>query len=449
MRCVLVLLLSWPCHPAGALSLSELEGEIDAGLAIQIAEVEVDRAGYVLAERKSERGLKVLSNVALSDNVEPSDVGGTRAFRALSAQLGFRYPLLGSRWREEVAELGAATEAAVAEIRRDIAFQQALLTLRLSYLDYWLAERKAALSADILRREPEAGRTLEQRRDAGLLLESDRRELMTAFALARRNQATARTTADHALARVNLTGRSRVPFRAEFPKLPAACHDAAAFPAAIADAHPEIAVFKTIAEAKADHVYFSATAPIESGVNVTQSVVYESTDQSGYGTVLSFDVRMPLDLAGVLRAIRDEAAAARIRAGLELELRRRELSAEALRTLGAYEARLAQNAFIREREAAVEEAIRERGLRAAAALPGDAYEKLEQAHIDMYRVALKAAAAQAGLAIEEARLLAFAPHGCDVRSPAARPARASTRLKDRRPRFDHVGFVPPSPRTLP
>ena len=444
MRCVLVLLFLWPCHPAGALSLSELEGEIDAGLAVRIAEVEVDRAGYLLAERKSERGLKVLSNVALSDNVEPSDVGGTRAFRALSAQLGFRYPLLGSRWREEVAELGAATEAAVAEIRRDIALRQALLSLRISYLDYWLAERKAALSADILGREPEAGRTLEQRRDAGLLLESDRRELMSAFALARRNQAGARTTTDNALSRINLlTGGSRAPFRAKFPKLPAACHDAAAFPAAIADTHPEIAVLKTIAEAKADRVYFAATAPIESGVNVAQSVVYESTDQTGYGTVLSFDVRMPLDFTGASRAIRDQAAAARIKAGLELELRRRELGAQALRTLGAYEARLAQIAFIREREAAAEEAIRERGLRAAAGLPGDVYEKLEQAHIETYRVALKAAAAQAGVAIEEARLLTFAPYGCSGR-PAPRP-----RLKDRRPRVDHAGFVPPTPRIPP
>ncbi|MGH8568530.1 MAG: TolC family protein, partial [Gammaproteobacteria bacterium] len=340
MRCVLVLLLLCPCHPAGAASLSELEGEIDAGLAIQIAEAEVDRAGHVLAERRSERGLKVLGNMALSDNVEPSDVGGTRAFRALSAQLGFRYPLLGSRWREEVAELGAATEAAVAEMRRDIAWQQALLSLRISYLDYWLAERKAALSTEVLVREPDARRTLEQRRGAGLLLESDRRELMSTFALARRNQARARTSADDALARLNLlTGRSRAPFRAEFPKLPAACHDAAAFPAAIADAHPEIAVLKIIAEAKADHVYFAATAPIESGVNVAQSVVYESTDQTGYGTVLSFDVRMPLDFTGASRAIRDQAAAARIKAGLELELRRRELGVAVLRTLGAYETR--------------------------------------------------------------------------------------------------------------
>ncbi|MGQ0593619.1 MAG: TolC family protein [Gammaproteobacteria bacterium] len=444
MRCILVLLLLCPCHPAGALSLSELEGEIDAGLAIRIAEVEVDRAGHVLAGRKSERGFKVLSNVALSDNVEPSDVGGTRAFRALSAQLGFRYPLLGSRWREEVAELGAATEAAVAEIRRDVALRQALLSLRLSYLDYWLAERKAALSAEVLRREPEARRTLDQRRDAGLLLESDRRELMTAFALARRNQARARTTADDALARVNLlTGRSRVPFPAEFPKLPAACHDAAAFPAVITDTHPELAVLKAIAEAKADRVNFAASAPIESGVNLAQSVVYESTDQSGYGTVLSFDMRMPLDFVGASRAIRDQAAAARIKAGLELELRHRELGAEALRTLGAYEARQAQIAFLREREAAAEEAVRERDLRAAAGLPGDVYEKLEQARIEEYRVALKAAAAQAGLAIEETRLLALAPQGCGAR--LAHPPRG---LKDRRPRVDHSAFVPPLQRTI-
>ncbi|MGH8479239.1 MAG: TolC family protein [Gammaproteobacteria bacterium] len=359
--------------------------------------------------------------------------------------------MLGSRWREEVAELGAATEAAVAEIRRDIALRQVLLALRLSYLDYWLAERKATLSAGIQRHEPEARRTLEQRRDAGLLLESDRRELMTAFALARRNQARASTTAEDALARLNLlTGGSRGRFPAEFPKLPAACHDAAAFPAAIAETHPEIAVLKAIAEAKADRVYFAATAPIESGVNVAQSVVYESTDQTGYGTVLSFDVRMPLDFTGASRAIRDQAAAARIKAGLELELRHRELSAEARRTLGAYEARLAQIAFIREREAAAEEAVRERGLRAAAGLPGDVLEKLEQAHVEQYRVALKAAAAQAGLAIEEARLLAFTPHGCGVRSPTApRPARVSPRLKDQRPRVDPVGFVPTSPRTLP
>ena len=305
----------------------------------------VNHAGHVLAERKSERGLKVLSNVALSDNVEPSDVGGTRAFRAVSAQLGFRYPLLGSRWREEVAELGAGDGGRRGgDPPADIALRQALLSLRLSYLDYWLAERKAALSAEVLRREPEARRTLDQRRDAGLLLESDRRELMSAFALARRNEAGARTTADDALARVNLlTGRSRVPFPGRVPEAFAGrLPRCGRVPLRITDTHPELAVLKAIAEAKAGRVNFAATAPIESGVTLAQSVVYESTIGAGYGTVLSFDMRMPLDFAGASRAIRDQAAAARIKAGLELELHARELGAEALRTLGAYEAREAQ-----------------------------------------------------------------------------------------------------------
>ncbi len=442
MRWVLVLLLAWvlmlgcPGGEAAAVSLSELESEIDASFAVRIAEAEIDRAAALLAERRSERGFKLLSNLALSDNVEPSDVGGTRAFRALSAQLGFRYPLLGSRWREQVAELGAATESAVAEIRRDLAVRQVLFALRQSYLDYWLEGQKAMLSANLLRREAEVRSILDERRAAGLLLESDRRELLSAFALARRDAARARARAEDALARINLlTGGSRAPFPAELPKLPAACHDPAAIPEAIAATHPELAVLKTIAEAKADTVHFAATAPIESGVNIAQSVVHESTDQTGYGTVLSFDLRMPLDFAGTSRAIRDQAAAARIKAGLELELRRRELGAAALRALGAYEARLAQIAFLREREAAAQEAVRERDLRAKAELPADVFEKLAMARVEEYRVARKLAAAEAGVAIEEARLLAFTSEGC-----AGLPAAG---LKDRRARVDPLGFVPP------
>lgn len=413
LQAFLLVLLTLLAGVAVAVPLGELEKYLGDALVVQIAEVEVERNQALVEQRKAEHGLKVYGNTGVIHSFEIVDVGRTRSFEALSAQLGLRYPLFGSLLREKLAILGAQADVAVSTARRELAKGQVLLVLRRRYIDYWAQQKTIGLSKAFLELEDTARKVFGQRRDAGLLLEADRREFLTAFALARRNLANANAAGGDDLSAINLiTNRNSEGFIAAYPELPAPCLQREELSRVVEQYHPELAALRAITYAKGDRLNFERSMPIESGVNVAQTALYDlSATETGYSTMIGLDFRMPLDFNGTVRAAEDQATAALSKARLELDLRARELKGEATQLLRTYQAQQENLRFANERLAAADETVRERALRAVK-LPGDVLEKRQQARFEHYKVAIDAVDADAQRLENQARLLVFAPTGC-------------------------------------
>ncbi len=311
--------------------LHELEASVTDALAVQIAEAELARAQGLVQQRRAEVGVEVFGSGGIADNVEVKDVDQTRSFQALSGTLGLRYPLLGSRLREQLALLGAQTELKVADARRGLARMEVLRILRQRFIAYWRHQRRIALSRAFSGRERDVGDLLFKRQQKGLVLEADRLEFMTAFAGARREEAKSEAVRRHARATLELLTNQRLAeFVADYPLMPQPCLEEGALRLKLWESNPELAALRHILEAKGHPLNFNHLAGIESGVNLGESFLHDfSGGDTGHATVLSVDLRMPLDFLGASRSARDQAAAILSKARLELELRMRELEGEA------------------------------------------------------------------------------------------------------------------------
>jgi hypothetical protein len=160
------------CRQPQAYTLRALEARITDALAVQVAEAELARSQGVVGQTARRDGA-VYGSGGIADSVEVVDVGRTRSFQALTGSLGLRYPLFGSRLREELALLGAQTELKVAGTRRELAHREVLRVLRQQFVSYWKHQRRIALSQAFAEQEREIGDFLFKRQQKGLLLEAD------------------------------------------------------------------------------------------------------------------------------------------------------------------------------------------------------------------------------------------------------------------------------------
>lgn len=208
-----------------------------------------------------------------------------------------------------------------------------------------------------------------------------------------------------------LTKQDLESFAAEFPKLPVPCLNDRQLARAIVD-HPEMQLYRRIVSEKADGLQFAGHRSIESGLSISQDIYRQfPNDENGYNTYVGVDVRMPIDFLDTDRSYRDQASAALTKARLELDLRGRELRAQASQFLNSYRARRENLRFAAKRLLAAEEAVRERRLRAQH-LPADVLEKLQQARLAYYHAASDAIEAEASLLDGRAHVLAVVPEGC-------------------------------------
>lgn len=399
-----------------------------------IAEAEVQRSQAVRNQRDAEQGWKFLGGAGLSNDILPTSedgttsgtssvptsvpgassvVGaGTSTFQRLTGRVGVRYPLWGSRLTEKLALLAAEAQVDVSAAKREIAKLDAQFALRRRYITYWGAQRKIELTKAFLDLEAPVEAVLTERKQAGLLLESDRLEFLTAFSLARRNLAKLEAIQEASRMSLNvLTKQDLESFAAEYPKFPIPCLNDQQLARRIAD-HPEMQLYRRIVSEKADGLQFAGHRSIESGLSISQDIYRQfPNDENGYNSYVGIDVRMPIDFLDTDRSYRDQASAALTMARLELDLRGRELRAQASQFLNSYRARLENLQFAAKRLLAAEEAVRERRLRAQR-LPGDVLEKLQQARLAYYRAASDAIEAEALLLDGRAHVLAVVPEAC-------------------------------------
>lgn len=420
-------------------SLEELEAQLAAGASeLAVPEEGVDSSRLPAFAR----GATLYATTSYSNNDEVIDVGRSRQYEQAGASVGVRIPVLGSRLQLDAASAERELAREGEQLRWRQQQRERLARLRVAYVEHRGAQQLGALASGYLATEPRMREVFAQRVIAGLLLDSDRRELTNTFAQARLEAGRQRRREALALDELRtLLGADLASGVAGEPALARRC--ARVTPASAADLgdETEIDYLHRLAELRRRAARRPAVFPLNSEVRVGYTRSLEpATGESGGSAVISWTFDYPLDRrpgsGEVLRAAR---------AAQELDARQALLRRERLGMLADEQSRLETLEFAREQLAARDAAVRERDLRAAR-LAGDVQEQLQIARYARYRAAVALAEAESDWLVALARRSALLPDSCAP--PARETASAATGAISGDAASSAAAAGPPPGRTL-
>ena len=375
--------ISGSAHAANEAALPALEVQLRASALFQAAAPE--SAGDAAASGPRWGGARLYGSTGLANVNEVVDIGRRRSYQQLSANVGVLWPLLGSRLAldEQMRERGIAT----LQLQLDTETQrrQALTELRHSYIEYWAAQQRARLASDFLAQQPKLEEVLRQRTAAGLLLESDRLEFLSALervALELQDARTAPLAAGATLRR--LLARPLDDTELARPNFDSSCK---ASPALL-EVHPELQWLQALARRAQASPRSSELYPWHSDIRIGYARSHEpDSGQNGGSGIVSWSFDYPIGERDVWRSERARLRTEARRAGENYEHRRQELldqlqELQQRETLAAASLRLSRLAL-----SAATARVHERQLRANK-LAGDVIEQLQQARYQQYRAAI-------------------------------------------------------------
>ena len=400
-------------HGAQMVSLSELEAKVNAAPQVLVAAAELDRQGNLLEREQAVTGWKVFGSVSNGTFQESTDVNVTRQYNQAAAKMGLRFPLLGTRMREQLNILHAESKALESRHKVDLATRISLTELRSQYVNYWDNLRRIELSEGFLEGRERVERWLAARTSQGFLLDADRQEFITAFELAVRNIANAQTIIKRAMGVMNLlTGSDLGEFVPIRPILPPPCTDENRLKSRLIDSSPELLIRRGLVDEQRNALKLGRKGEIDGSLDLAGSGSLDYPDvEPGYGLALSLNVQFPAGIRKAGEARQRASLAALRKAQLELDQKTGELLLDAVSSLGEYHAAHANLRFAHQRAKAAQESLREARLRAGS-LPGDTLEKLQQSRFQNYQTGLDSVDAEARMLQAHAALLQFDPEGC-------------------------------------
>jgi outer membrane protein TolC len=401
---VLPIALCLVLSPVGTIAsamptLAELEARIDGSSQIQLVQSDYELARRRLELERRSHGASLYSQAMASENDDVIDVNRTHSYTALGAGIGVKVPVLGSRlqWQESVSrsELDVARQESLRELQR----REILRDLRKAYAEYWAAQRLASLSREILETEPLVESQLTRRTRSGLLLDSDRLELMSGFALARRDTAVAEADQQRAL----MTMRTLVsgPLEgglAARPQMTPGCARTDEMIPSWVDAHPEVSFLREAAARAQFSPRDSALYGVSSDIRVGYLTATEWPNaQRGGSAAVTWSFEVPIEMLSHRGLAQATAQAERIRAQRAYEDRRQQIMQD-VRNLMSQRAVLEESLRLAQvRFAAGNEAVREKELRSAK-WAGDVIEQLQQVRLTRYGSAKALVEAELALA---------------------------------------------------
>ena len=405
-------------------SLQELEQQVQDAPQVLVAAAELEQSMSQLETEQAISGWKVFGGAGGGRYQEAVDDSTTRDYNRGSIRAGLRYPLLGTRQKEQVNMLKAEARTWESRQKIELARRISLNALRGHYINYWAANRRIELSQAFLQGRETLERILAERLSKGFLLDADRQEFLTALELAGRNTANARATQKRALAiiamltRSDLTGVDVGP-----PVLPSVCLDEVRLKAQVLDDHPELALRRGLVEEQLGLLKLARLSDLDANVELGG---FGSADipggTPGYGVGLSLNLELPAGIQKANQARQNAARAALKKNQLELNQRSDELLADAAEAVERTHAAEANLRFARQRVKAALESLRESQLRSGY-LPGDTLEKLQQSRFQYYQTSLDLIEAEGMLLQARAALLQMAPEGCGQSALAVAAAR--------------------------
>jgi outer membrane protein TolC len=322
--------------------------------------------------------------------------------------LGLHYPLLGTLARERINVLKAEARTWESRQRIKLARLKSLEALRSQYILLWGSQEQVKLCRSFLTDELQVDRILQERKNKGLLLNADREEFLTAFALVHRNLANLKATEKRALANINLlTNGYSGTFSAGIPQLPAPCIDRAILRSTVLEKHPDIIRLRGLVEEQLGVINLARHSDIKAKISMLghSDIDYPSA-QDGYGLRLQFTMDMPWEFsrAGKAEAGVEQARLRKLQR--QLDMVSGQLLADVDNVLQRYEAAFENKRFATQRVKAALEDVRERILRRSS-LAGDTFEQLQRSRYQYYQAAMDYVDAEVFRLHATARLLVY------------------------------------------
>ncbi len=390
-RTLVILIPALLLGPAVALALpplEQLETRIELSPAAQLAERAYESTRDALNAGRIGLGVSAFGSVGYAHNHDIIDPVHSWTYNQGVVGGGLSIPVLGSRLQLEDSLSEQQVQLMQLDARRELQRRELVARLRKAYADYWQGQRLQLLARNYLQDEPTLERVVELRTRAGLLLDADRLELLSGFALARRDAAAGGADREVALGLMReLTGQDLDGGIAARPVVPTACVRNLDASDDWPDSDPELVGLRRVVALRETSPRDSALYPVQSSVQLSYQTREDMpTGQRGGSAVLSWSFQVPVEYGSQRRLLARAAAAQLSRARLEYEIRRQELQQQR-RELSARAAVLQQSAqFAAARLAAADAAIEERRLRAVK-LDGDVAEQLQRARIQHYGAA--------------------------------------------------------------
>jgi len=389
-------------------SLQELEPLVSESpeALVEVAELEENLLRFEREQAVS--GLKMFGSAGLGHYKEAVTERRMRDYDRVRFSLGLHYPLLGTLARERINVLKA--EARTWESRQQIklARLKSLEALRSQYILLWGSQEQVKLCRSFLTDAPQVDRILLERKNKGLLLNADREEFLSAFALVRRNLANLKATEERALANINLlTNGYSGTFSAGIPHLPVPCIDRAVLRSTVLEQHPRIIRLRGLIEEQIGVINLARHSDIKAKISMLghSDIDYPSA-QDGYGLRLQFTMDLPWEFsrAGKAEAGVEQAHLRKLQR--QLDMISGQLLADVDNALQRYEAAFENKGFATRRLKAALEAVRERVLRRSS-LAGDTFEQLQRSRYQYYQAAMDYVDAEVSQLHATARLLVY------------------------------------------
>ncbi len=397
--CLLQILFVLLPASAGAevRTLADFNSYLDQAASVLKTQADLEAQRFHLQANEAQKGWEVFGGVSGGYQKSPYAREGFGYFFDPMARIGLRYPLLGSAERQDRAINDAEAQVKIENIRHEWSKRLAALFMEENYAAYWSAEKKLAMNnAYIHLRNAGIEKTLRQRHETGLLLMSDYFDFLSAFEQAERRRLEFMNNKEQALIRLaHLTNTSVAPFEAIKPKLNAITGN-------LSDDVKQLDL--EILQTQIDNLRKVRETQnwqgIDSDISVTAfggpAIPHPSPDsvQWGYGGVVGFNFRMPLEIVSYRKNEQSRLNSQLISFQAEYTRRDQELNLEFRSMLGRYQQLMQQIKFQQTRLDATRESVRERYLRLHA-LDGDALEKYIQAINTYYRAAIEYVEAEA------------------------------------------------------
>ena len=418
---VVCMLMLVPQKPASAadmsgngperqvVSLPTLEAQYAAPGEVLIALADLEAATAALKEQQNEQGLKLFAAANAGTTTDTSLAEAERRYTTYDIRAGLRYPILGRAAIEQGGVAEAATAVKEKEQHLRLARVQGFSLLRRSYLDYWASQEKLKLGQGFLASEAQQSALLAKRRQAGLLLEADYLEFLSAYDLARRNQAHFRASSLSSLHVLQRLSQAPTDFAATAPELPPPCLDQEQLQTIVLNGYPSINVLQARLAGLEQQAELADTSQLKAHVDFYSAAGNDDSRNAPEYTIgAGIAVELPAgSLVNRERPARVAAQARVQRARHELALEKATLWKQAQEALALFEASSQDLTLATRRLRAAEEAVRERWLRTA--MEGDSLEKLQQSRYGYYQVAIEALDAQVRRWQHQITLLEYAP----------------------------------------
>lgn len=391
-----VLMLSAPCF---SVTLTELEKRIGQSDDVMLRRIGVSQAVSDTEKARADSGLRLSAGAGYSWNRAPESLTSSDMvyYEKLYGQVALTLPVLGSRWQEQAGIL--KTERSLLERKRDeeIYSKTALASLRKSYIDVWVSEKKRSLCRSFLNDERAVTDALKLRIRPGLLLKADFMEFMTTFGKARREEAHANRVIGSASERIGrLTGLRPDPSAMAAPDLPGPEMDPSKIERSMAIYNPELDLLDQIVSKNRDILKKTTWSGFESNVELAYAPGKTYPGAFGNGASVRFSITAPLDIMASNRAAEKSADDEIRKSQLVLQAIKKETLADYAAFQSAYRESLENLAFADQRLASACEWEREARLRLTC-LEGDVLEKYMQARYAVFGSALDVLDAEAGV----------------------------------------------------